>query len=437
MKEKCKKFFLRYVNASEYIARVHVREDTKQVISTIWKKRIQSLSVLLLVFFGALIYCYLQPEDELPLSGNRLKRQEEDADMALLVEGQSASGTWKQNITLPVSTRQFTEEERASLTKKVREYLSQKLPGDNQSLERVNHNLHLPESMPDTGIEIKWTVDGTYLTENGELLDVTLPKEGVDTELMAKASWRNWNETYYYPVHLIPKKYTAEELAIRQVKKVLLQTEAQQKEEKAVILPEKVENIKLNYAMEGEKKSFAPAYLVLGIILLLPVIWRQQEKKEMANREEQLLMEHSGLINRFMLLLGAGLTVRKVVERLTEEYERERKAGGKKRYVYEEMCVMAQEMKDGVSESKALEHFGKHCRLLPYLRFSTVMTQNLKKGADGILAILEKEALEALEQRKERALQLGEKAGTKMLFPMMLMLGIVMAIIMVPAFMTM
>ena len=53
------------------------------------------------------------------------------------------------------------------------------------------------------------------------------------------------------------------------------------------------------------------------------------------------------------------------------------------------------------------------------------------------MALLENEAVEALERRKERALQLGEKAGTKMLFPMMLMLGIVMAIIMVPAFMTM
>ena len=51
--------------------------------------------------------------------------------------------------------------------------------------------------------------------------------------------------------------------------------------------------------------------------------------------------------------------------------------------------------------------------------------------------ILEKESLEAMEQRKERALQLGEMAGTKLLFPMMLMLGIVMAVIMVPAFMTM
>ena len=42
-----------------------------------------------------------------------------------------------------------------------------------------------------------------------------------------------------------------------------------------------------------------------------------------------------------------------------------------------------------------------------------------------------------MEQRRERVLQLGETAGTKLLFPMIIMLGLVMGIILVPAFMTM
>ena len=105
--------------------------------------------------------------------------------------------------------------------------------------------------------------------------------------------------------------------------------------------------------------------------------------------------------------------------------------------MYEELCVMNQEMKEGISESQAIQHFGKRCGILPYLRFSSIMTQNIKKGSEGLITILEKESLDALEQRKEMALQLGEKASTKLLFPMMLMLGIVMAVIMVPAFMTM
>ena len=54
-----------------------------------------------------------------------------------------------------------------------------------------------------------------------------------------------------------------------------------------------------------------------------------------------------------------------------------------------------------------------------------------------MIEILEKEAGEALVQRKERALKQGETAGTKLLMPMMLMLGLVMGIIMIPAFMSM
>ena len=47
--------------------------------------------------------------------------------------------------------------------------------------------------------------------------------------------------------------------------------------------------------------------------------------------------------------------------------------------------------------------------------------------------LLEQEAETALEERRAMARKLGEEAGTKMLLPLILMLGIVIAIIMVPA----
>ena len=53
------------------------------------------------------------------------------------------------------------------------------------------------------------------------------------------------------------------------------------------------------------------------------------------------------------------------------------------------------------------------------------------------MEILEKESMEALEEKKQRVLQMGEQAGTRLLLPMMLLLALVMGIIMVPAFMTM
>ncbi len=47
--------------------------------------------------------------------------------------------------------------------------------------------------------------------------------------------------------------------------------------------------------------------------------------------------------------------------------------------------------------------------------------------------MLEKESVEAWDDRKRKAKVQGETATTKLLFPMILMLGVVMAIVMLPA----
>ena len=51
----------------------------------------------------------------------------------------------------------------------------------------------------------------------------------------------------------------------------------------------------------------------------------------------------------------------------------------------------------------------------------------------GLTRLLEQEAEDAFEERKSMARKLGEEAGTKMLFPMILMLGAVMLILAFPA----
>ena len=71
-----------------------------------------------------------------------------------------------------------------------------------------------------------------------------------------------------------------------------------------------------------------------------------------------------------------------------------------------------------------------------YIRLGTVLSQNLRKGTKGLNTMLEQEAAASFTERKNTARKLGEKAGTKLLFPMLLMLGIVLVILMVPAFLS-
>lgn len=58
------------------------------------------------------------------------------------------------------------------------------------------------------------------------------------------------------------------------------------------------------------------------------------------------------------------------------------------------------------------------------------------KRNEGTGAAIRTEVSDAFEERKNLAKKSGEEAGTKMLFPMMMMFGIIIVIIMVPAFLS-
>ena len=92
---------------------------------------------------------------------------------------------------------------------------------------------------------------------------------------------------------------------------------------------------------------------------------------------------------------------------------------------------------NGTPEGTAYREFGKRCRLQPYLKLSSLLEQNRKAGTKNLRAILQTEMADAFEMRKNLARRLGEEAGTKLLLPLFLMLGIEMVMIMVPAMMTM
>ena len=144
-----------------------------------------------------------------------------------------------------------------------------------------------------------------------------------------------------------------------------------------------------------------------------------------------MLMDYPGLIMKFTLLVQAGLTARKAFRKIALDYGK--REDGKKREAYEEIRVACYEMNSGISEAEAYRRFGERCGQVKYKTLSTLLIQNLQKGSRYLADLLEKESVEAWEERKRKARVLGDTAATKLLFPMVLMLLVVMAVIMLPA----
>ncbi len=227
------------------------------------------------------------------------------------------------------------------------------------------------------------------------------------------------------------------EVLFAEIQEKIQEAVEQQRDSEQILLPETVSGSRVEYLNPEKKKDYSAFFLSLVILPAMPFLWKRQRKQKLQLREEQLALDYPELINKVLLLLSAGLTIRGCFERICGEYKSRLEQGGSRRYVYEEISVSCQEIKNGVSEGEVIGAFGRRCGQLPYLKFASVVNQNIRKGSEGLTAILELEAVEAFEKRKETVKRMGETAGTKLLLPMMLMLGVVMAIILVPAFMTM
>ena len=144
-------------------------------------------------------------------------------------------------------------------------------------------------------------------------------------------------------------------------------------------------------------------------------------------------MDYPEIVNKIVLLVGAGLTVKNAWKKIVDHYE---EYEGKKRFAYEEMNYVMREMQSGITEAECYEHFGKRIGLSSYIKLGALLSQNLRKGTKGLTEILAQEAVQAYEERRQFMKKQGEEISTKLLLPMSMMLIVVLTIVVVPAFLT-
>ena len=341
----------------------------------------------------------------------------------------------KRRVTLAIAERVYTDDELTLLFDDGKKYILDHVLGSNASMDSVEENLSFCKTIPNSGITVTWEPEDYSLIQS----DGTVRNEELEhdkrTSLTAILSYGEKSTSLCMYLKVLPKNYSAEEKQIQRLSEAIERADRETQQEKEMRLPEYLDEYHLTWS--EEKKSTGRALLLFGILLAITA-WYASDlelKKQMKHRKEQLLLDYPEIINKFTLLVNAGMTARQAWFKITEDYnERLIDGTSPKRYAYEEMLITANELKLGLTESSAYEQYGRRINLLPYIKFGSLISQNLKKGNKGFTELLRKEAIEAFEDRKEIAKRLGEEAGTKLLMPMMLMLVIVFLIILIPAF---
>ena len=339
-----------------------------------------------------------------------------------------------QKITVLVPSRQYGEEETREWLERAEKVLDTVILGENTSLQHVDQDLNLVTQIPDSPVTVSWDTNEPLLVGyEGELSD-EIPAEGAKVRLKAVLSLQEETQECIRQIVVYPKQT---EQTLEQLIHEAAEEQNTDGSDTLYYLPGEVDGQKLTWRRAPERTGGVIA--IFSLLAALLYGGTQVEKREEARRarEEEIQKDYPEIVSALVLLLGAGMSMRKALERLALDYQGRRRNGRTaKRPAYEELLYTWQEMESGVSELSAYEHLGARCQGTSYRFLATLLTQNLKKGSKGLLELMEQESSEAFEERRRRARAEGEKAGTKLLFPMMLMLGVVFLLILVPAFLS-
>lgn len=181
--------------------------------------------------------------------------------------------------------------------------------------------------------------------------------------------------------------------------------------------------IKMAISSSGENTALVIWGMTVSAAVAVFFLMDRDLRDQVEKRKKVMRLGYPDLVHGLALYMVAGLTVRGSFEKLGEKNELVR--------------MTCREIRAGQSEAAAYEHFGKMAGPREYVRLSTLLCQNLKKGTGTLLARLEEEAVTAAENRVQDGKRLGEEAETKLLIPMVMLLAVVMVMIMLPAFWSM
>lgn len=335
------------------------------------------------------------------------------------------------SFQIEVAPMLLTEDEIQDLSEELWNRLPEYILGENEALDRVSSDLTLEESYGDYPFLLEWKSRSPAVV--GSTGRVYPTEEPVSVEMTVKMSYgENVREENLY-ITVVPVVLTAGEKTYEELNNLLLRSEYDSRGEEVWNLPDEWQGKTVSWKQEVEDYSVILWALTIVTAVAVYVMSDQDLHRQQEQRKKQMQKDYPDIVHKLILYVGAGMTPRSAFQKIAEDYER-KKGVENMQPAYEEMLFACRELHSGVSEAAVYEHFGKRTGLQEYIRLSTLLIQNLKKGNSALLERLREEADRAGEERLQSCKRLGEEAGTKLLVPMVLMLLVVMVMIMIPAF---
>lgn len=183
----------------------------------------------------------------------------------------------------------------------------------------------------------------------------------------------------------------------------------------------------ITFLAAGIMYSMCGFYLMVGIFAtVFAVVYMLEDmKNKLTTRTEKCEAQFPEIISTMAILVNSGMVLREIWFMISESGDSE---------FQKLMRKAADNMRNGYSDADAIYLFGRDANSVEIKKFTGALIQSMEKGGAELNSFLAAQSTELWNTRRQKLLQSGEKAATKLLLPIMLIFCGVILIVITAAF---
>lgn len=333
---------------------------------------------------------------------------------------------------LEIAPVMLSKEQAEALFLEVIGVLDSYILGRNESLECVTENLYLPENLSEYPFEIYWESDKEHIVDTLGVVN----REGLEEDevvmLTAVFRYEDWIWEEQFGILVCKEVLSEEEEYKRQLEYLLTESENHQRGEGIWVLPESFQGEVLSvYAVEKDYTVL----ILAGLVLVAAVaVWLGQDYDLHMGRQKrraEFQNEYISFVESLSMYISSGLTMQAAMQNCMGDYVKRKPRGHLLRTALEEF---QRDLENGCSFLEAMDFFAHKADNAEYRHLTGMLGQGILNGSQGLSKALEQEVEKAREEKRRQSKIKGEQVSTALIGPMMLQLGIIIALIMIPAF---
>jgi tight adherence protein C len=358
-------------------------------------------------------------------------------EVSIMAEAEIQGEKINEEVTIKINPKAMSEEMQITKINEFIKSIPDVILDQNNSMQDVSTPLNLIKYDQGTGIQIEWESNNPNLIDSEGFVNSINIIEPMIVELRGTFKLMNTEIEKIFSTRVINNKSITYISKIfdkniqTMVKKISLSNGNEY-----IFLPE-IDSFGNNLFWSKGNDSYQSKLFILLIISLAVIYFNRHTflAKKTKKFKDDIIKDFPSFVTKFILLLNAGLVVSTALEKIAFDYESNIRNQGIIP-IYEELLIIEYKIfKTKSSLLIELKNLGERTKIREMSRFAAIISENINNGSE-LVDKLEIEGELLWINRKKRIEERARLTETKLTFPLLILLIVLIALTISPVLIT-